>query len=142
MDFSEGCRCCMYICQKRRGIDILPQAREERERVGRVERQRGGREVTLLAEWQWPSCIASLKWREGGGGREGGEAECHFQVSPRHSPLMRDGFCSTDSQGDQGRALPASSSFHSSDLQSSKELTAPRSASLRLLHLHNLISPS
>lgn len=24
------------------------------------------REVTLLAEWQWPSCIASLKWREGG----------------------------------------------------------------------------
>lgn len=32
--------------------------------------------------------------------------------------------------------------LHLSDLQSSKELTAPRSASLRLLHLRNLISPS
>lgn len=49
----------MYICQKLRGIDILPQAKEERE---------WEREVTLLAEWQWPSCIASLKWRDGGRG--------------------------------------------------------------------------
>lgn len=32
--------------------------------------------------------------------------------------------------------------LHPSDLQSSKELTARRSASVRLLHLHNLISPS
>lgn len=35
------------------------------------------REVTPAAEWQWPSCIASLKWREGGrraGGREEGGA--------------------------------------------------------------------
>lgn len=46
----------MYMCQKHYGIDILPQAKEER-----------GREVTLLAEWQWPSCIASLKWRVEGG---------------------------------------------------------------------------
>lgn len=57
----------MYICQKHYGIDILPQAKEERERE-----TEGEREVTLLAEWQWPSCIASLKWREGVGGVEGG----------------------------------------------------------------------
>lgn len=68
----------MYICQKRRGIDILPQAREERERVGERETARG-REVTLLAEWQWPSCIASLKWREGGGGWEGGKLNVTFK---------------------------------------------------------------
>lgn len=50
----------MYTCQKRYSIDILPQAKEERGREPERER-----EVTLLAEWQWPSCIASLKWREG-----------------------------------------------------------------------------
>lgn len=33
-----------------------------RQRKRETERER---EVTLLAEWQWPSCIASLKWREG-----------------------------------------------------------------------------
>lgn len=120
MDFNEGCRCCMYICQKHYGIDILPQAKEERGRE--TERER---EVTLLAEWQWPSCIASPKWRGGGGWREG---ECHFQVSPRHSPLMRDGFCSTDSQGDQGKALPTSSSFLSSTPQISNP---PRSWQLK-----------
>lgn len=52
----------MYICQKHYSIDILPQAKEERGRE--TERER---EVTLLAEWQWPSCIASLKWVGGGG---------------------------------------------------------------------------
>lgn len=69
MDFIEGCRCCMYICQTHYAIDILPEAKEERGRE--TERKR---EVTLLAEWQWPSCIASLKWREGGWGgvEEGG----------------------------------------------------------------------
>lgn len=36
-----------------------------RQRKTATERER---EVTLLAEWQWPSCIASLKWREVGGG--------------------------------------------------------------------------
>lgn len=36
-----------------------------RQRKREGERQRREREVTLLAEWQWPSCIASLKWREG-----------------------------------------------------------------------------
>lgn len=51
----------MYICQQHYGIDILPQAKKERGR----ETEKGEREVTLLAEWQWPSCIASLKWREG-----------------------------------------------------------------------------
>lgn len=61
MDFIEGCRCCMYICQQHYGIDILPQAKKERGR----ETEKEEREVTLLAEWQWPSCIASLKWREG-----------------------------------------------------------------------------
>lgn len=90
MDFNERCRC---VCTSTKSIDILPEAKEERGR--KTERER---EVTLLAEWQWPSCIASLKWGWGG--------ECHFQVSPRHSPLMRDGFCSADSQGDQGNALP------------------------------------
>lgn len=101
MDFNERCRC---VCTSTKSIDILPEAKEERGR--KTERER---EVTLLAEWQWPSCIASLKWGWGG--------ECHFQVSPRHSPLMRDGFCSTDSQGDQGNALPSSSSFFPSTSQ-------------------------
>lgn len=81
-------------------------------REGKRQRER---EVTLLHEWQWPSCIASLKWGWGGG-------ECHFQVSPQHSSLMRDGFCSTDSQGDQERALPASSSSLSSTSQISNPL--------------------
>lgn len=52
----------MYICQNRCSIDILPQAKEERG----LETE-GERGVTLQAEWQWPSCIASLKRREGGG---------------------------------------------------------------------------
>lgn len=67
----------MYICQKHCGIDILPQAKEERGR----ETARG-REVTLLAEWQWPSCIASLKWRDGGGGRVNVTFKCLLGTLP------------------------------------------------------------
>lgn len=70
------------------------------------------REVTLLPEWQWPSCIASLKR----GWELGGVAECHFQVSSQHSSLMRDGFCSTDSQGDQEKG-PSPPPLHPSTSQ-------------------------
>lgn len=55
----------MYTCQKCDDIEILPQAKREGREEGRKETERK-REVTLRAEWQWPSCIASLKW-----GREG-----------------------------------------------------------------------
>lgn len=64
----------MYICQTHYAIDILPEAKEERGRE--TERKR---EVTLLAEWQWPSCIASLKWREGGWGGGGGRVNVTFK---------------------------------------------------------------
>lgn len=65
-----GVGVCLYIYKKKlyeeklyggAAIDILPEAKKE------------GREVTPAAEWQWPSCIASLKWREGG--RSEGEGE-------------------------------------------------------------------
>lgn len=67
----------MYICQKHYAIDILPEAKEKRGRA--TERER---EVTLLAEWQWPSCIASLKWRWGEGGRVNVTFKCLLGTLP------------------------------------------------------------
>lgn len=55
----------MYICQTTAALIFSP-----RQKKREAWRQRE-REVTLLAEWQWPSCIASLK--RGGGGEGGGE---------------------------------------------------------------------
>lgn len=79
--------------------------------------------------------ISKMERRREEGGREGEggggwEAECHFQVSPRHFPLMRDGFCSADSRGDRGSPPPHTPRRPPlrSDLQSSEELTAPRSS--------------
>lgn len=110
--------CCILMksvgveCISAKSTMALIFSLRQSKREGKRQRER---EVTLLPEWQWPSCIASLKWGWGGG-------ECHFQVSPQHSSLMRDGFCSTDSQGDQERALPASSSSLSSTSQISNPL--------------------
>lgn len=47
----------MYICQTAAALIFSPR-QKKREAQRQVER-----EVTLQAEWQWPSCIASLKRR-------------------------------------------------------------------------------
>lgn len=76
---------------------------ERRGAAGRDRAREGGREV-----WVW-------------------EAECHFQVSPRHFPLMRDGFCRGDQESPPHPPCLLFSPQHCcSDFQSSEELTALR----------------
>lgn len=67
----------MYICQTTTALIFSPRQKK------REAWRQGEREVTLLAEWQWPSCIPSLKGKEGGGkGRVNVTFKCLFPTFP------------------------------------------------------------
>ncbi|MED6286771.1 hypothetical protein AMECASPLE_010664 [Ameca splendens] len=73
----------------------------------------------------------------GGSGRVG---ECHFQVSSQHSSLMRDGFCSTDSQGDQEKG-PSPPPLHPSPPPLRSPILQGADSSSISFHLHSPVPP-